>query len=192
VAKSVGYNQQLTYITNIKYVVCSAEELTMTTIARILSLILFLLISGCNSNAYKNNPDAAQLLIQQLGDAIEINKEKNAISYCPDNTCDSFTSKDKSNESLNKLSDFTYIYLLHFSGYIYLEDFKTSGEEYISAIMVRNMNTCPDINDIENAKCILRTLAKTYSIEITFIRYDEGGRWEVPIDLESELRRADK
>jgi hypothetical protein len=136
----------------------------------------------------KNEPDAAQLLVQQWGDAIEPNKEENIIDYCPDSTCDSFSTKYRSPGSFHRLADFVYIYLFHISGEASLEGFKISGEEYVSDIVSRNMLDCADTGDMENAKCALRNLASTYAIKLKSITYDELDKHEVPIDLEGELK----
>jgi hypothetical protein len=139
----------------------------------------------------QNEPDAAQLLSKHLGDAIEPMREEGIIDYCPDNTCDSFSTKFSSPGSFHRLADFVYIYLFNISDDPSLEGFRASGKDYISDIVSRNMRECADTSEMENAKCALRNLASAYSIKLKAITYEELDKHEVPIDLESELKRTE-
>jgi hypothetical protein len=139
----------------------------------------------------QDKPDALELLTGQLGDAIETSSEENIIDYCSEDTCYSFSSKLRSPGSFHRLADFAYIYLVHISDDASLDAFKASGGRQMAEIVSRNMLDCPDVGGMENAKCALRNLAATYSIKITFIRYDELDKHETPIDLESELKRTE-
>lgn len=153
--------------------------------------IIALLTYGCKSIRSNENSvytDSKATLAELLGEDVAFEKTGDSIviSYCPDNTCESFYSTTPA--SSTELIDFSYIYLFYVSEYYALEEFKKTGKKNVSGIVDRYSNYCPS-KEIEKAKCVLRNLADTYNIEVKFIRYDEKQRNEVPVDLEAELNR---
>lgn len=157
-------------------------------------IILTFLISffSCAKQPKINSQDndSMKILEEMFTDNIRFKKNNSSISieYCPDNTCDKFSTTLEN--SSQKLSDFAYLYLYYVSSYIYLKKFKNkTGKKYVSGIIKRNSDKCEDDSEIDLAKCTLKTLAKDYSIIVTFIRFDEGGSFEIPCDLNDELKR---
>ena len=129
-----------------------------------------------------------------LSDSIEINRTGSHIEveFCPDNTCEIFRAP--ANSSMKKLNDFVYLYLFYASGYTYLEmsitdspPFRKSGRKYASSVLRRNASGCKQTDELELASCILRSLANENGIQVAFVRYDEGGWFEGPEDLNKTL-----
>jgi len=108
------------------------------------------------------------------------------IRYCPDNTCHIFKAARSVSQSV--LADFAFTYIFYGLGYTSLRDFVTrTGRPYITPILERNGSDCPNQEEVQQASCVLRSLAKRYSIQALFVRYDEGARAEVAIDLDSAV-----
>ena len=159
----------------------------------IVLVILLVCFLGCTEQADNNGRQkegSEKILIELLGDSISVKREGlvSTIEYCPDNTCESFSTSTQNPSQ--KLTDFVYIYLFFVSDYNALADFKNkTGNKYISEIIKRNSEGCVGKSDREMAKCILKLLANRYSIKIKFVRYDENRRNEVGIDLKAQLNQ---
>ncbi len=94
---------------------------------------------------------------------------------------------------IEKLSDFVYLYLYFVSDYSYLDTLrKRVAAEDVDTIILRNKQSTMANNQLEDAKKIIESLARDYSIKATFVRYDESARNEVNIDIRSELSRVKK
>jgi hypothetical protein len=130
-------------------------------------------------------------LKKMLGDSISIkrNQNKHVVEYCPDNTCEVFSAAERDSSSIQKLTNFAYIYLYYVSDYIYLEDFRDKGNVYINNIVDINAEGCPIEKEADKIKCTIRKLFSKNGIEIKFIRYDEMQRSEVSVNLEAELEQ---
>jgi hypothetical protein len=120
-------------------------------------------------------------------------KEKLIIEFCPDNTCDMF----EANKQIlpETFVDFVYIYLYFFSDYYVLDEWRTSAEEIL---MVGNIlkrpsySLCKKSTPGETASCLLRYLSQKNKIRLYSIRYDEGTRNVVRLDVQKETKIAIK
>jgi len=159
----------------------------------ILSFIILPLQVGCSisrSEIEKEGANSIFLMKKILGNSITVREDTSGINieYCPDNTCESF--KSPISKSFSILSDFAYIYLFYISDYYYLTHFrKKTPLERISQIVNRNIGSCREKEKIEIVKCVLMSLSDKYSIKVIFVRYDEGKRNEVIIDLKEQLKK---
>jgi len=138
----------------------------------------------------RNKQDGYNELAKLLESAItkEVKDGIVSISYCPDNTCETFSMPSRNPEE--KLCDFVYLYLYFVSDYYYLDDFrKKVGSEKIGAIIVRNERITTKNDHLQEVKDVIESMAKEYSIKATFVRYDESTRSETAIDIQSELKR---
>jgi hypothetical protein len=86
---------------------------------------------------------------------------------------------------MERISDFTYLYLYYASGYTYLaissnesEPFIKSGAKLARALIRKNAGSCQRNDELELASCVLKNLASAYNIQLFFSRYDEGARGE--------------
>ncbi len=155
----------------------------------------FLIFLSCakQKEIQENKKDSFKELTKLLDSAIT-RETKNGIitiSYCPDNTCETF-SMPRGNP-IEKLSDFVYLYLYFVSDYSYLDTLrKRVAAEDVDTIILRNKQSTMANNQLEDAKKIIESLARDYSIKATFVRYDESARNEVNIDIRSELSRVKK
>jgi hypothetical protein len=132
-------------------------------------------------------PDAVSLLRQELGDAVKPDSDENSIDYCTDGTCYSFSTNYVTEGAFNRLSDFAYLYLYYMLDDASLEGFKASGEDYALKLLYRNMLDCPKTTAPENARCAMRNLTSTYSMELRKIEYEEMEKKVSPVDLKKEL-----
>lgn len=138
---------------------------------------------------------AMSVLTHSFGDQItsELGKTR-VISYCPDNTCETFSAPASTPES--SLADFALTYLFYASGYTYLDTFVSGeGEAQAHSILERNRGACSSGDQLQLASCVLLSLARRYSIRVTSVVFDEGARHETPVRLKttvavSQLRRT--
>jgi len=108
------------------------------------------------------------------------------LHYCPDNTCDVF--KAPTAAPPRALADFAFAYIFYASGYTYLEDFVTrTGRAHSEVILNRNRSGCKQGHELELASCVLRHLARQYSIRVFQVREDEGASTETAVDLQAAL-----
>ena len=155
------------------------------------SLFIFVLILAsfsCSGKQSNKIVDTIGLLVRLFEQdiSIEINGNIAKIEYCPDNTCESFSAKK---EALNKLADFTYLYLFFISDHIALQDFKKTENGNISAILRQYSKQCVQDSTKQMAKCVMGYLMRQYTVRVTFVRYDEKTRNEVPVDIKKVLDR---
>ncbi len=144
--------------------------------------ILFIVGLNCFANAHEKliaNKEMSYLR-QSFPDAIEESKVRNRISIgaCPDGTCDAVNVPSS---ALNRdATDALYLYLLYFSTFVLLKDWKEKpetkkiGDEIVKRHTKGKM--CSRKSGVEASKCIIRELAKKNDLKFEYIRYDEGGR----------------
>jgi len=148
-----------------------------------------------NRSPENSENDSLIALLRVLGHGLTIegvtidNEAGMRIEYCPDNTCDSFSSGVN---STTDVLDFALLYLLFVSDHFTIQEIRSTSEAQaaLKVALDRARNEGCDSGEEELvAQCRLRTLAERSQIKITFVRYDEMQRNEVPQNLEDELRR---
>jgi len=141
------------------------------------SIIAILLILSSASFAYARNTDARTLLKKALGDAIEIESDKE-IWYCPDNTCEIYSAK----ESNPDFPAYVYLHLFHKSTYAYLNLSVGDTKSFRAATAadepeIRKKLTKYCSSGTADSDCILGGMESKLGISTCFGRYDEGGFW---------------
>lgn len=154
------------------------------------SLLASTLILAVHALGADNTPggEALAVLTRSLGDQISsrAGRTSRVISYCPDNTCESFTAPRGTSEA--KLADFALTYLFYASDYSYLRNFVTrDGQALAHAIVGRNRGECVGADELQRASCVLLAFARRQSVRVASGRYDEGVRSETPVKLEVTL-----
>jgi hypothetical protein len=154
-----------------------------------LHLILFASVDCKEQKMIKNNKQESFTDLKIILDSAItkfVKKGIVTIEYCPDNTCESFSMPSKYPTEI--LSDFVYLYLYFISDYYYLTDFKRNvSRGQVTKIILRNKKSTQKNEQLQDAKEIIESLAKEYSIIVTLVRYDESKRNEVIVDIKSEL-----
>jgi hypothetical protein len=145
-------------------------------------LLATLALSLAGASAQANAGEySSKLLKLWLGSAVSMSSSAKgaAIEYCPDNTCERLTATPKA--SKGELEDFTFLYLLTKSTYVYLKD-KRPDEEAGAVSRVTNSygRECPNVAGKPDVECVLKLLQHRASIRLYFIRYDEGEKCTVP------------
>ena len=129
-----------------------------------------------------------------LKDSLDLSWTKTHViaEFCPDNTCDHFRAP--ANCSIREYKNFIYLYLFYASGYTYFEvtttksaPFLKAGRKYAKSLLLLNAKSCDQANEYNLASCVLKSLAGSNNIVVLFVRYDEGERFEEPVDLNNEL-----
>jgi len=116
--------------------------------------------------------------------------DRNALEYCPDNTCERFGSVI--GVSKEELVDFGFLYLFFFGDYIYLEQWRQFGDHRKTATEILNKveySRFSGAYEVNKAKQILLHLSRGDRIRVIFIRYDEGEKAVSPISLNEVLIR---
>ena len=117
-----------------------------------------------------------------------IRVEKNngyLIEFCPDNTCELYKASRAA--SFEQLVEFFYLYTYYFSQYYVLTKWRKEKEstEIARKILSKyRFAQCKSKIEIQDAKCIVKTLAGKNFIELYQVRNDEKERNLVKIDLE--------
>jgi hypothetical protein len=97
------------------------------------------------------------------------------VGYCPDNTCEEFAVAGK---RITLLKDFARVYLYGVSEYIYLGGWQSAPpSQEVASVLERFRATCPEPRPRKAAHCVALHLARTHHIAVSFVRYDEGGRF---------------
>ena len=128
-------------------------------------------------------------LRKQLGPVIEFEAAPAPmVRYCPDNTCEAFGGKRGAKGT--DVTDFALLYLWGVSQYAYLESWqKGQPPAELASVLKRRDRSCPPQTGRTQLACTLRALGQAAEIIVSAVRYDEGARAEVKVDLEQELRR---
>lgn len=134
--------------------------------------------------------DPMKYLTESFPDSVTLKQKGHLLEFCPDNTCNGFSSA--LSVSAVTLKDFAYLYIYYFSEYIYLSDWRSHTEAKEAAQRVLSepkYRDCKAKNQHETAKCVLLDLSRHGEIKLMFIRYDENRRSVVPEDIPEELAR---
>ncbi len=126
-----------------------------------------------------------------LPDNISFEKSERGFSkalYCPDNTCDVLVFEEgMGKEEAEKV---LWSFLFGFSNYVYLKDWRVTQEK--RAVSFLRKSNCKYVNKLEALqKCVAKENIKHFEgkYRVEFIRYDEGGKWTVPLKyIEGEWR----
>lgn len=129
-----------------------------------------------------NNSLALSYLKEDFGDAIVVNKIKNSISYCPDNTCEEISSIKTT--SLYSLANYLYLYL--YSPYFYLSDWKSQKSTKARAYKIisqEEINNCKKISSNKFNHCAMLHSKRFENIKVFEVRFDEGRKIRTPKNL---------
>jgi hypothetical protein len=121
--------------------------------------------------------------------SIKINEKKRLLEFCADNSCDGFSASN--DVSISTLKDLAYLYIYYFSDYlVYLPGWRKRAETRIAAEHVLSRpeySGCKNENDRNAARCVLFHLSRNGRIKLLFIRYDEGERGAMTMDIVNAL-----
>jgi len=123
--------------------------------------------------------------------SIAFKNQGHLIEFCPDNTCDAFSAKASVSQSA--LEDLAYLYEFYFSGFAYLEDWRTENgaKEAAEQVLAKpQYRQCREERGRSAARCIVEQIGGAGQVRLLFIRYDENQRNVVPMNLIQELSRA--
>lgn len=159
---------------------------------RILSVV-WLVLDPLLAAADEKAPTQVEItdaLRAEFSDAVSVlaHNGKYAIKYCPDNTCETFASR-RAQYSL-EASDFTLLYLVFFSRYAVLENWKPSENirGVVKRVLARKQySSCRREVEVESARCILVALSSG-RVRANFVRMDEDTVSSTPMDARKELR----
>lgn len=159
---------------------------------RVLSVV-WLVLTPLLAAAVEKTPTQVEItgaLQSEFSDAVSVlvHNGKFTIKYCPDNTCEAFDSR-RAQYSL-EASDFALLYLVYFSRYAVLENWKPS--ENILGVAKRVLarkqySSCLREIEVESARCILVGLSSG-RVRANFVRMDEDTVSSTPMDVRKELR----
>lgn len=159
----------------------------------LLALVFIIVLGlGCETRQKGAMESSIELLRRDFSESILVSKDgPMVISYCPDNTCYEFKvtskSKSKSKSGEDALPDFVHLYLFFLSNYFALSEWKKKegARNVAEAIFAQNItDNCRKEQQRESVKCTAKAMANRYSISVTFVRFDENSRNEVPINLD--------
>ena len=162
----------------------------------LIGILLVIYISACAPTPEKggimNDVDTRKILQKYFGNSItrSIRNTTIEISYCPDNTCDSWKFPQDLEDW--KIYDFIYIYFYSISDYNYPEILKFRESQPMATlqeILKRNSGKCQNDDLNEEIRCTLTHMKNNYDVSITFVRYDERKKIEVPQNFEEILKR---
>jgi len=134
--------------------------------------------------------DPMKHLLSGFPGSVTIRENGHLLEFCPDNTCDGFTSS--ANVPVAELKDFAYLYIYFFSEYIYLPQWRDHAETKNAAKRVLAQpayRNCKYEGDRQKARCVLLNLSRNGRIKLIFVRYDENRRNVVLEDIPKELSR---
>jgi hypothetical protein len=161
--------------------------------SRILTIVWFVLTPSLAAAGEKTptQADITNVLQAEFPDAVSalVHNGKYAIRYCPDNTCEAFESC-RAQYSV-EASDFALLYLVYFSRYAVLENWKPSENTLRVAKRVlarKRYSSCRREIAIESARCVLVDL-NSERVRANFVRIDEDAVSRTPMDVRKELHR---
>src|SRR5690348_4464377 len=70
--------------------------------------------------------DPMKYVTDSFPNTIKFKQNGHLLEFCPDNTCEGFSSSAKTPKAT--LEDFAYLYIYYFSEYIYLSDWRSHAE----------------------------------------------------------------
>lgn len=152
--------------------------------AGIVALAISIILPTCLA-ASADSVNPIQALSKNFPNSIRIETDDRlSIEFCPDNTCEIFISNKKT--FIDKLRDFTYVYLYFFSTYYILEEWRKGEEPTNIARRILSKipyQDCRREAEHETARCLLLRLSREGRIKMYFVRYDEGQRNVVEQDI---------
>lgn len=96
--------------------------------------------------------------------------------YCPDNTCEVIRTRTKG-MSRARFEALAWSYLVHFSTYVYLDDWRASDDvQRLTDISLRRNATSGCATSVGSglARCELESALASSALEVIFVRFDEG------------------
>ena len=132
--------------------------------------------------------DPLKVLTNAFPNTIEIRNKSHLLEFCPDGTCDGFVVSGSMPEVT--LRDFAFLYEYFFSDYTYLGEWRVRQDARNAAGKVlskEEYHDCKHDTDQETARCVLSNLSRNGRVRLIFVRYDEGERHVVQMDLAKQL-----
>jgi hypothetical protein len=167
-----------------------SHRLLIATFVAVLALLLP--VTGMSQQTGNANPGTFDPLptIEKSFPDIKITKRNTLLEFCPDNTCDGFVAKEGT--AVSTLKDFAYLYKYFISDYIYLPEWRNQPEAKAMANRVLSKaeyRSCKNDSALEAARCVLLGTSHKGFICLIFVRYDEGARNVVPMDIVKEVEK---
>ena len=132
--------------------------------------------------------DALKELATAFPHAITTKRNGHVLEFCPDGTCDGFAAPGDMPEAT--LRDFAYLYEYFFSGYTFLDQWRArqgAKDAAQRALAKSEYQDCRRDTPRDAARCVLATISRTGRVRLIFVRYDEGERHVVPVNLAKQL-----
>jgi hypothetical protein len=165
---------------------------------RTVYMSLLFLVTGCclaspaqqNGRVEPGNTmfDPIKQLTSSFPDSTKLKNSGRLLEFCPDGTCDGFVVAGTM--SVATLKDFAYLYEYFFSDYTFLDEWRAREEAKNTAQRVLSKpeyNNCKSNSSREAARCVLRDLSRNGRVKLIFVRYDEGERHVVRMDIDEQL-----
>ncbi len=144
----------------------------------LLKYILLLAVMGVTSFAQASDVIQINTVVKEAG-------KQYIISYCPDSTCDLMTFKKKHFDRAQASNLFS-LYLINFSGYVYLEDLaKKETVQKVSEYLISELKNdkCLGKVSLKKLACALQDYESKKWIELRQSRADEKVNKEQVIKL---------
>ena len=127
-------------------------------------------------------------LTNTFPNTVEIKNNARLLEFCPDGTCDGFVVTGSM--PVATLRDFAFLYEYFFSDYAYLGAWRAQQDARNAAGRVlskEEYRDCKHDTDQQTARCVLSNLSRNGRVRLIFVRYDEGERNVVRMDLAKQL-----
>ncbi len=112
----------------------------------------------------------------------KIERQSNSISLevCFD-VCDYYRATRAGAES--DLWDLAFLHQYYFSGVVDTEKFRAKYRLLAPSVLKAHSTSCQPAPNQELARCVVSQMVNSLGVSLWFVRYDEGGRCQVPIDF---------
>ena len=153
---------------------------------------VLLVVAGASEGADYGQLQAKQILLRIPGNAIRFGHNDSLawVEYCPDNTCE--VIRGPSHVQSSELSLFSASYLLHLSGYLYIEQWperEAAARRLDQLLRERGAKSCASNQGCNLLKCVLKEMYSSNRFSILFLRFDERQANRVSVDFVAELER---
>jgi hypothetical protein len=147
-------------------------------------------VHGTISTSYDQQPHYFYDMSKHFGNTMHFDESNEGyrFEYCPDNTCESLRTQDKSNKL--EFQDFAFLYIFYLSSYNYdeLKNFRDNVKDTVQSEFVqKKLYGCIQKGEVDKAKCLIQTIAEQNGIIIEFVRYDENSKAVVKKDVSAEI-----
>ena len=154
------------------------------------ALLLALVLGTANAQSAQDTwGDSVEALRVRFGKAIETRVRPTLeVRYCPDNTCDAVTGGPGAKK--RDVADFALLYIWSVSDYIYLGEWRKGPVPPPVKSALRRQTACSGESGQAPLGCALQRLAKSASIQLSSVRFDEGVEAITRMNLEDLIGRS--